>query len=147
MYKRTVRSIFITLLLTMLIGQFILPAQAAPQYDPTNPGTTGLSAWWSLDETSGTRNDSHGSNHLTDNNTVGYTSGVKSNAATFIAANNESLSISDNAALSMGDISFSVCAWVNLEDKTGDKVLVGKWMPGGDNREYMMWVSLLKDLS
>ena len=31
---------------------------------------TSMVSWWALNETSGTRNDSHGTNHLTDNNTV-----------------------------------------------------------------------------
>lgn len=31
---------------------------------------TSLISYWNLDEASGTRNDSHGANHLTDNNTV-----------------------------------------------------------------------------
>ena len=59
-----------------------------------NPGTTNLVGNWSMDETSGTRADSHGSNDLTDNNTVGYATGVISNAASFIRANTESLSSS-----------------------------------------------------
>ena len=58
----------------------------------TNPGTTNLVNDWSMDETSGTRADSHGSADLTDNNTVGYATGVISNAASFTAANSESLS-------------------------------------------------------
>ncbi|MBU0513002.1 MAG: hypothetical protein KJ638_15045, partial [Chloroflexi bacterium] len=43
----------------------------------------GLVAWWSLDETSGTRYDSHGGNHLSDNNTVGYSTGKQGNSANF----------------------------------------------------------------
>lgn len=56
---------------------------------------TGLVAYWSLDETSGTRADSVGSADLTDNNTVGSAAGKNSNAASFVAANTESLSIAD----------------------------------------------------
>lgn len=36
---------------------------------------TSLVSYWNLVETSGTRNDSHGTNHLTDNNTVGHATG------------------------------------------------------------------------
>ena len=71
----------------------VTPAQAAIEDD--------LVACWDLDEESGTRYDSAGSNHLTDNNTVGYTSGVIGNAANFVSANSEYLSIADNAALSI----------------------------------------------
>lgn len=66
------------------------PAAAAPSDD--NPGTTNLVGDWSMDETSGTRADSHGTNNLTDNNTVGSTTGVISNAASFVSANSEYLS-------------------------------------------------------
>lgn len=51
-----------------------------------------LVSYWRLDEASGTRADAHGSNDLTDNNTVGSTTGLLGNAASFIGANNESLS-------------------------------------------------------
>lgn len=37
--------------------------------------TDNLISWWSLDEASGTRYDSHGTNHLTDNNTVSSEAG------------------------------------------------------------------------
>ena len=54
-----------------------------------------LVAYWNLDEASGTREDSHGSNDLTDNNTVGSATGKKSNGADFESANSERLSISN----------------------------------------------------
>lgn len=40
------------------------------------PVAVGLKAWWAFNEVSGTRSDSHGTNHLTDNNTVGYAAGT-----------------------------------------------------------------------
>lgn len=54
---------------------------------------TGLVSWWDLSEGAGTRYDSHGTNHLTDNNTVGYTrpNGVRKAAPMFVAANSEFL--------------------------------------------------------
>lgn len=54
-----------------------------------------LVSWWELNETSGTRYDAHGTNHLTDNNTVGYATGKKGNCASMLIANDESLSITD----------------------------------------------------
>lgn len=68
----------------------------------------GLVSWWSLDEASGTRVDSHGSNNLTDNNTVGSATGKISTAASFVQANSEYLS--GTASLPGG--SFSFAAWV-----------------------------------
>lgn len=47
---------------------------------PTNPGTTGLVAWWSLDEASGSRADSHSGGHtLSAQGTPGNRAGVVSN--------------------------------------------------------------------
>lgn len=79
-----------------------------------SPILTGLQAYWKLDETSGTRIDSHGSNNLTDVNTVGSNTGIISNAADFVAANQEALTITDNAALSCADIDLTVWGWFYL---------------------------------
>jgi RHS repeat-associated protein len=91
-----------------------------------NPGTTGLAAWWSLDETSGTRQDSYGTNDLTDNNTVGYGQGVQGNAASVAPANLERLSIPDNASISTGNIDFTLVAHVYLNNTTGTFTIVDK---------------------
>src|SRR3990167_7395409 len=90
----------------------------------TNPGTTGLISWWSLDEASGQRNDSHGSNHLTDNNTVLSAAGKVGNAADFEKSNSEFLSIADNPNLSTGDIDFTIAIWVKPE--TASFPILGK---------------------
>lgn len=80
----------------------------------------GLVSWWKLEEASGTRFDSFGSNHLTDNNTVGQAAGKVGNAAQFIAGNSEYLSISDNPGISTGDIDFSIACGAYLDsDATG----------------------------
>lgn len=85
-----------------------------------NPGTTGLSSWWSLDETSGNRADSHGAITLTDNNTVGYAAGKVSNAADYEESADEYLghatgiTLADNTAWSIG-------CWVNAESWVNPK--------------------------
>lgn len=99
--KKTIAVLSLTLLLALLLGTAIVPANASPNPAPTNPGTTNLVSWWELNETTGTRNDSHGANHLSSNNSVGYTSGLVGNAANFVAANNQYLSIADNTSLSL----------------------------------------------
>ena len=83
-------------------------------------------AYWKLEEASGTREDSHGANDLTDNNTVGQAAGIIGNAASFIQANSEYLSIADNTDMSTGDISFFFSAWVYLSELTSTKIIVGK---------------------
>jgi len=81
---------------------------------------------WQLTEVSGIRYDSVGSNDLTDNNTVGSSTGPFGDVcADFEAGNSESLSISDNASLSItGDLSFSV--WLYVESAPGTYAVMGK---------------------
>lgn len=77
-----------------------------------SPLLTSLVSYWKLDEASGTRNDSHGANNLTDNNTVTSTTGKISNAAEFNSANAESLSHASNADLVCGDVDFTFTGWI-----------------------------------
>ena len=98
---------------------------------------TSLVAYWKLDETSGTRNDAHSTNHLSDNNTVTSAAGKQSNAAEFVATNSEYLSISDNANLSTGDVDFTIAGWFYLASKTLGRDLVMKWGTSG-NFEYAL---------
>jgi len=79
---------------------------------------------WKLDESSGTREDSVGSNDLTDNNTVtGATGKFGDGASAFARASTEYLSISDNASLSpVGDISYF--AWIKPTTTPSDAAYV-----------------------
>ena len=75
--------------------------------------TDNLISFWELGEASGTRNDSHGTNHLTDNNTVTQTTGKVGNCAQLTLANSEYLSVADNSSLSVTSTdSWTFCAWV-----------------------------------
>lgn len=88
--------------------------------------TDSLISHWKLNETSGARNDAHGANHLTDNNTVGYAAGLMGNAADFETGSSEYLSIADNADLSFADEDFAIAGWVNLESTGGYMALFSK---------------------
>lgn len=101
-------------------------------------GKTGLVSWWSLDEASGTRNDSHGTNHLTDNNTVGSTTGVKGNAAQFVAANSESLSVASNASLETGNVDFWLGGWIRFTSIGDYRFLINK-DNNGAAREWSLY--------
>ncbi len=79
--------------------------------------TDNLIGYWKLDEVSGSRLDSVGSNNLTDLNTVTQQPGKLGSAAKFTNTSAESLSIADNAQLSTGGVSFTVSAWVYLDSK------------------------------
>jgi hypothetical protein len=89
-----------------------------------------ITSYWKLDEASDgsgavTRNDSVGTNHLTDNNTCPSAAGKVGNGAGFTRTNSEYLEKTDVASLSIGDINFVLFAWVYI---TGDfkAFLIGK---------------------
>lgn len=69
----------------------------------------GLVAYWKLDETSGTRFDSAGTNHLTDNGSVGSTIGKQGNAASFSGSN--LLRITSNPVVQLNSGSYSIACW------------------------------------
>jgi hypothetical protein len=88
-----------------------------------------LIAYWKMDEASGQRNDSHGSNHLSDFNTVGSNTGkIQSLGADFTRADGDFLRIVDNADLSLGaDTDFTLSLWVKPEtDSTENRILFQK---------------------
>lgn len=99
---------------------------------------TNLISWWSMDETSGTRNDSHGTNHLTDNNTVLYAAGKQGNAADLEYDNGEYLSIANNASLATGDIDFTFACWVKFESLADGRTVAGKWQLVAGGREWTL---------
>lgn len=105
-----------------------------------------LVSWWSLDEASGTRVDSHGSNDLTDNNTVGQAAGKVGSAASFVAANSEYLSRADNASLSMGaGVEMTVAAWAKTASDPATNVPVavhadGWYLDCGASVRYRLFI-------
>ena len=120
-----------------------------PQIDL--PQQANLISWWPLEETSGTRFDSHGSNHLADNNTVTTNAAkVGANAAQFTSANSEWLSHASNASLQTGDVDFTITGWVYF-DSAATMVLVEKEDAGGNEYrlakngagqiEFTVWVA------
>ena len=103
-----------------------------------------LIAAWELDEASGTRVDSHGSNDLSDNNTVGSGTGlVLGTAADFERDNNESLSLADNTDLSLGsDTAFTFEVWVKAESfefSANSGMVINKGNVNGSGDEYLLW--------
>jgi len=90
--------------------------------------TDNLEAWWKLEEASGSRADAQGSNILTDINTVTQATGKIASAGQFTRANSESLTIADNASLSLGaDSDFVIAAWVYLDSTpAGAMILASK---------------------
>lgn len=110
--------------------------------DATVPSTldNSLISYWKLDEESGTRVDSEPTGtaqDLTDNNTVTSNPGKIGNAGQFTAANNERLSRTDSADLSVGDIDFTIAAWVYMDTKPSFAYVAAK----GANEYYLLYQS------
>lgn len=101
--------------------------------------TDSLISYWTLDEASGTRVDSvvASANDLTDNNTVTQAGGLIATAGQFTAANSESLTHTDNASLSTGDIDFTIACWVFLTTKSAQMAIVAK-RTSTSVREYQL---------
>jgi hypothetical protein len=85
-----------------------------------------LIAYWSLDEASGNAIDAHGSNDLSDNNTVGTATGKIGNGRDFERDNTEYFSLADNTDLSTGDVDFALAFWVKFESLSGVGYLQSK---------------------
>lgn len=96
------------------------------------------SAFWALNEASGTRYDSISNKNLTDNATVTSGVGKLGNAGQFTASNSEYLSISDHPDLSTGDIDFSITAWVYLDSTSSSRPIVTKNNWYGNQSEYAL---------
>jgi hypothetical protein len=117
-------------------GESVYPA--AGEQTTSSALGSGLVAFWKLDEVAGVRLDAVGGNSLTDNNTVTQSPGKLGAAAQFTAANSEYLSIADNAALSVGNIEFTVCAWVYLDSKTGARTVCAKRVSAAGGGEFSL---------
>lgn len=109
------------------------------------PLTDNLIVYYKCDEASGNLLDAHsvGPYDLTDNNTVTSAAGKINTARQFTAANSESFSRADNAALSTGDIDFTWAGWAYFDSAPGGgngHTLVSKWDIPGTQREYaLVW--------
>lgn len=99
-----------------------------------------LVAYWSLEEASGNAIDAHGSNDLTDTNTVGAGTGKVNGARDFEHGSTEYFEIGDNTDLSMGDIDMTMALWVQFESAATYDI-VGK---GG--AEYLGWFDAANQL-
>lgn len=77
---------------------------------PPNSLLVELLAWWTLDEASGTRADSHGGNDLTDDAaSVAGVSGLQGNAALFDGTAD---GLTNATVANFGDESFTLACWV-----------------------------------
>lgn len=107
--------------------------------------TDNLVSYWKLDEASGTRVDSHGSNDLTDNNTVLSATGVINSGADLELSNSEYLSISNASQAGLGvtgDFSYSV--WLKPEQLPATDMAIidkTKWTGGRSGYNFSLYKS------
>lgn len=111
--------------------------------------TDNLIGYWKLNETSGTRVDAHSNGYdLTDNNTVGYATGVIGNAANFVSANSEYLSRSYSGMVPTTNATLSF--WLKHNDGGGNMGIaelglfgtdpVQPWFVQCRNGEIWAWI-------
>lgn len=105
--------------------------------------TDNLVSYWKLDEASGNALDAHGSNELTDNNTVGTGTGKIGNARDLEASSAEYFNRTDNADLSLGDTDWTLAGWIRGESITGYPIVASKGWANtlGVNSEFALYVS------
>jgi hypothetical protein len=96
-----------------------------------------LISYWKMDEAGAiTRQDSQGTNHLTQVNGVNAGAGIINNGAVFLTASAKYLEIASNASLqATGDLTFS--AWAKLDDLTSNKVILAK--QDSTTQEYFLF--------
>lgn len=93
-----------------------------------------LVSYWKLEEASGTRNDEHGSNDLTDNNTTTNAAGILGNGALMAGANDEYLSITDASQTGLdAQTDFSISFWYKPTTLGGGHIF-GKWTHATQNQ-------------
>jgi len=146
-----------------------LPYEDVPEFQKLN-----LESFWNLDELSGTRFDSHGSNDLTDNggvlrvkgpepalNTSFSSSSTEESSSTellslstelgksarFVSANSEYLSIASNPTLQPDINPMTISAWVYLDSIETSYGLVSKWNEPSDKQFSLLYNSSTKKFS
>lgn len=85
-----------------------------------------FTAYWKMNDASGNATDSIGSTTLTDNGTIGSTTGKVGNCRTFSAASSQYFSVNSNAAILTGDVDFTVVVAFYITDDTVNSPLICK---------------------
>jgi len=100
-----------------------------------------LAGHWSMEETSGNRANAVGSGDLVDHATVDYESGKVGNAAKFLAANSEYLTLADSDLTRFDNRSFTFTNWFRFDTSAlgQDQYLFSKYKtPPDGNRDFFL---------
>jgi len=110
-------------------------------FEPVSLGVD-LTAYWKLDETTGTRADVFSISDLTDFNSVGFAAGKQSNAAEFVRSSEQRLTTPSNSSLTVGDIDFTFSMWIRPTGTVSDvQGVINKWYDNSE-REYCLYLSV-----
>ena len=103
--------------------------------------TDNLVSFWSLEESTGTRLDSHGSNHMSEVGTLGSVAGKVGTSASFANGSSNYLSITSNSSLSGGGGgSWTFCGWIyRLSGSAATPTILSKI--SGDHIEFIFYAS------
>ncbi len=123
----------------LLIFVFIVSATQLEAFEDSSLEDS-LISYWQLEETSGTRVDSQGTNDLTENNGVEGASGKQGTAADFNQENDQYLSISDLLQSGL-DISgsISISLWIKMSDLSEPQIFVHKYNGNSNRRAYTFY--------
>lgn len=112
--------------------QIIQPSSAGFSPNSGNTLQNQMISYWTMDEASGVRLDSMGSNNLSDYGSVTYTGGIKNQAAMFNASSSQYLSAPYKSILN-GSGGFTVSTWIylNSTSKTLQRSVIGKFLVSG----------------
>jgi hypothetical protein len=104
-----------------------------------------LISYWKLDESSGNAADSHGSNNLTNTNTVTYSAAKINNGANFVDTSSQKLTITDASQTGL-DITgaLTISFWFK-RPTTGKYTDINKWSQAGGEHQCSYQVDLYSD--
>lgn len=103
--------------------------------------STSIVSYWELEEASGTRVDSHGSNDLADNGTVTQGTGIQGNCADFTDSSSEYLSYASSATFVYdGASARSLSFWFYPHSVTGVNTVVSCW-GGGSTQNWIVYTN------
>lgn len=124
---------------SLVVGQQgIGPGPGTPHSSGSSSLNTNLISYWKMDEVAGSRADSTATGAtLSDNGVTLFGSGIISNAALFNGTS-QYLTAADSAALSTGDIDFTVSAWVYIHAKNNSNAIINKGDLNAGPWEYQL---------
>jgi hypothetical protein len=153
-------ALIFAVVLFLVLGWYLAQGSSFLQHrrgafqNTDNPSTTGLLAWWALDDLSSpaTWVDSHASFDLTKNGTVTSTTGNVAGGADF----DKSTDYLANAAVSntLHQSSFTAGCWVSLDASGVGEAVINQWGTTLATRHWMIdktsgnsWRFIMKDSS